>query len=155
METLNSWKEQRENQAQIIAEAQGTQHTREASTSRISKSKHHYQTNFLSLPLELRQSILYLTWDNLQFQNLLNDHRAAQLIPQDRLLGVEGMISRLDANVRNLDWSCLRMTQGQKLLLWAKNLRCVHIQIADDIDYVKRKWKEDGERLNREWESLR
>jgi len=112
METLNSWKEKPENQAKIIAEVQGTQHTREARTSRISKSKHHLQTNFLSLPLELRQSILYLTWDNLKFQNVLNDHRAAQLIPQDRLRGVEGMISRLDAHVRNLDWSCLRMTQG-------------------------------------------
>lgn len=85
------------------------------------------KTSFLSLPRELRHSILRQTVK-------LNELEEATQQPTDRFL----------------TWDELFDDHEQHIHVWGTTLTLVHRQIYDDVQYVIEKWEDDFQALHSE-----
>jgi hypothetical protein len=80
------------------------------------------QTSFLTLPHELRQIILGLTYDT----NSIDQ-------PYIIIVYLKNDVKTVD---EYLNWHRHEITE------WARVLRLVHVNIVGDVDMLERKWKE-------------
>lgn len=85
--------------------------------------------SFLNLPRELRQTILYMTYD-LEGPQDPND-------PHSTLSG-------------SRHWRLVM--SGYVFSMWLSSIKKVHVQVTEDVEYVEKKWKATYKALHREYD---
>lgn len=86
-------------------------------------------TSFLDLPRELRQTIIYMTYD---LEGLYD--------PNDPHSSLSG----------SRHWRLVM--SGYAFSMWLPSIKKVHVQVTEDVEYVEKKWKERYKALYREYD---